>query len=110
VLEERGQERLRVASLRLDPRTRGAQKSALHLASANQSMNALRVVFILALAFATFACRDKVDVEKVVAGEGYLLLDPEGRKLRVAVKEMEIYLIDPAYQDKISGDFRNLRS
>jgi hypothetical protein len=68
-------------------------------------MNAFGNVIIFVLLLLSFACRDRVDVKKVAAGEGYLLLDPEGRKLKVSVKEMEIYLISPGYQDKYPETF-----
>jgi hypothetical protein len=69
-------------------------------------MNALRIVIIFILLLISFACGDRVDTKKVAAGEGYLLLDPEGRKLKVSVKEMEIYLVDPDYQDKYPETFK----
>jgi hypothetical protein len=68
-------------------------------------MNLLRTVIIVALLVTSLACGDRVDTKKVAAGEGYLLLDPEGRKLKVSVKEMEIYLISPGYQDKYPETF-----
>lgn len=65
----------------------------------------MRIVIIFILSLILFACGDRVDVKKVAAGEGYLLLDPEGRKIKIPVKEMEIYLIDPDYQDKYPETF-----
>lgn len=69
-------------------------------------MNSFRSVIIFVLLLVTAACGDRIDVKKVAAGEGYLLLDPDGRKLKVSVKEMEIYLIDPDYQDKYPEMFK----
>lgn len=62
------------------------------------------LIFFSLLAFP--ACRDSdIDIQKVAAGEGYLLLDPHAQNIRVSVKEMEIYLVDPDAQDRYPEHF-----
>ena len=69
-------------------------------------MKAFRFSIIIALLLTSLTCRNSdVPVEQVAAGEGYLLLDSDGQKLRIPVKEMEIYLVDPGYQDKYPEKF-----